>query len=551
MKKLISLSLMIVALFVFSGCRDNVIPGGEEIQKDKTQLYITNFNGGVGTEWLYKIKEQYEALHAEESYEEGKKGVQIIVDPIKNNGFHMIDTFGGGTDDIIFNEYMRINDWYAKGLLLDITDVVKSTCEGETRTIEDKLDSEQQEFLQRDGKYYALPHYSVYQGLMYNKDLFEKKGFYFALEQDNGNDGFVVKGDQKSCGPDGVMGTDDDGLPSSYEEFFKLCDYMVQRGVTPFVWTCQHANDYFTYLMNALYQTYEGKEDTMLNYSYDSKGNTTEIVTDIVNGELVTSNVVITPENGYLLKQQTGRYYAINFFSRIMSNNQYYHPYSTGDLTLSHTDAQELYLESELKNEPIAFLIEGTWWENESKVSGAYERTINKYGDIAKDRGFGFFPLPSKITGRVEEGEGSKSVLLDYINSYAGINSKIPSYKVDLAKDFLKYCYKDASLQLFTETTGVAKGLNYEMSSESLSKMTKFSQTVWNMKVSSDIIYPNSDSEFFKKNQTSLTVDEWVSTVNGQYETIYTHLKNLKKCDEIFLGNKIAEKTWKDRYFNK
>ena len=70
------------------------------------------------------------------------------------------------------------------------------------------------------------------------------------------------------------------------------------------------------------------------------------------------------------------------------------------------------------------------------------------------------------------------------------------------------------------------------------------------MKISSDIIYPNSDSAFFAKNQTSLTVDEWVSTVNGSLETIYTHLKNKKDGDSIFLGNKITEKTWKDKYFN-
>ena len=342
----------------------------------------------------------------------------------------------------------------------------------------------------------------------------------------------------------------DDGLPSSYEEFFKLCDYMVQRGVTPFVWTGQHANDYYTYLMNALYQTYEGKEDTLLNYTYDSGERTTEIITDIVNGNLVTENVKITPETGYLLNQQTGRYYAINFMSRILSNSSYYHPFSTGNLTFSHTDAQELYLESELKNEPVAFLIEGTWWENESVVSGAYDRTINKYGDIAKDRNFGYFPLPKQITGRVEEGQGSKSVLLDFINAYAGINKDIPEFKIDLAKDFLKYCYSDEILELFTEITGIAKGVQYSMSSDSLAKMTKFSQSVWNMKITSDIIYPNSNSTFFAKNQTALTTEYWVSTVGGSYETIYTHLKNKKDVDSIFLGNKVPEKTWKDKYFN-
>ena len=404
MKKIFIFSLVFFTVIILGSCFDRgEIPGGEAIQTDKTQLYVSNFNGGVGTEWLYQVKKKYEELHAEDSYEEGKKGVQVLIDPHKNNGYHMISTFAGSTIDIMFNEYIRYNDWVAKDLFLDITDVVKGTAPGEDKTIESKLYDEQKSFLQKDGKYYALPHYSVYQGLMYNIDLFDKKGLYFAKEVDNGNDGFVVKGEEKSCGPDGIYGTLDDGLPSSYEEFFKLCDYMVQRGVTPFVWTGQYANDYFQYLLNALYQTYEGKEDTMLNYTYDSGDKTTEIITNIVNGNLVTENVKITEQNGYLLKQQPGRYYAIKFFSQIMSNGSYYHPYSTGNLTFSHTDAQELYLESDLKNEPIAFLIEGTWWENEAKVSGAVDRTINKYGDIAKERNFGYFPLPKQITGRVEE----------------------------------------------------------------------------------------------------------------------------------------------------
>ena len=103
-------------------------------------------------------------------------------------------------------------------------------------------------------------------------------------------------------------------------------------------------------------------------------------------------------------------------------------------------------------------------------------------------------------------------------------------------------------LELFTEITGVAKGLQYSVSDESLAKMTKFSQSVWKMKISSDIIYPNSNSTFFAKNQTALTVDEWVSTVGGAYETIYTHLKNKKDADSVFLGNFIEQKTWVDTY---
>ena len=62
MKKLFSLCLVLLSLITLTGCRDeNVIPGGEAIQHDKTQLYVSNFNGGIGTEWLYKVKKIYEA----------------------------------------------------------------------------------------------------------------------------------------------------------------------------------------------------------------------------------------------------------------------------------------------------------------------------------------------------------------------------------------------------------------------------------------------------------------------------------------------------------
>ena len=39
----------------------------------------------------YMIKKKYEELHAEDSYEEGKKGVQVLIDPHKNNEYHRLD----------------------------------------------------------------------------------------------------------------------------------------------------------------------------------------------------------------------------------------------------------------------------------------------------------------------------------------------------------------------------------------------------------------------------------------------------------------------------
>lgn len=551
MKRIFTLCLSVLAVLTLTSCRDREqVPGGEEIQKDKTQLYVTNYDGGIGTEWLYAIKKVYEEKNLEVSWEDGKKGVQIIVDPVKNNGYHMINTFDGSGIDVMFNQNMRYSSWVGNNLLLDITDVVESTYPGESRTIEDKLYPAQQKFLQRNEKYYALPHYTGFSGVIYNIDLFEKKGLYFADEIDNGNDGFIVKGEKKSCGPDGIYGTNDDGLPSSYEEFFKLCDYMIDRSVIPFVWTGQYAVDYYSGLLDGLYRNYEGYDDIMLNYTYDSGDKTTEIITNIVDGKLITENVKITPETGYLLKQQTGRYWAIQFFSKILSNSSYYHPYSIGNLTFSHTDAQEYFYESDLKNEPIAFLVEGQWWENEAKTSGAISRAVNKYGIDPSKRNFGFLPLPSKITGRVEEGEGTSSVLKDGIDAYACINADISAEKAKLAKDFLKFCYSDAMLELFTATNGITKSLKYTISDDALNAMTPFARSVWKMKESANIIYPYSDSEFFRQNQTSLTVNEWVSTVDNSYEHMLVHFKNKKDADKIFLGSFVKKETWLSTYFS-
>ena len=88
-----------------------------------------------------------------------------------------------------------------------------------------KLDESQQIALTaKNGSYYALPHYEIYTGLVYDADLFTEKAFYFAK-----GGGWTDEDSEKSCGPDGIYNTYDDGLPSSYEEFYKMMDKMVDE----------------------------------------------------------------------------------------------------------------------------------------------------------------------------------------------------------------------------------------------------------------------------------------------------------------------------------
>jgi hypothetical protein len=457
------------------------------------------------------------------------------------------------TNDVFFIENVFYADFASQKKFLDISDVVQSTADGDTQTIESKLSDADKEFLTAfDGKYYALPHYECYKGVTYDIDLFVKKGFYFAADANNGNNGFILsKEDKKSVGPDGVYGTSDDGLPATYEEFYKLCNYMVECGVTPFVWTGMYA-DYSTNIAEMAYSNYTGADGVSLNYTYDSKGATTEIVTDFnSDGTPITQNVTITSENGYLLKQQTGRYYALEFFKTIVDNSEWYTSDSISP-TYSHLDAQEDFVYSSLENKPIAMLVDGTWWYNEA--SGAMERSANDYGARAENRNFGWLPIPGNVSGTVTEENGSKNVICDAMRAYGFIKANIAENKIALAKAFLKFCYSDTELQAFTETTGCARNLEYSLTDEQYGNMTKYAQSIWDMKSTAERVEAYSTSKLFLYNQSALLTDMWASSVSRQsYKYPLNGFRAKVSAVDYFKGTWISNETWtyKDsKYFS-
>lgn len=198
------------------------------IDETQTQLYVSNLNFGIGYDWLNKVKRRFETVYAEESFETGKKGIQVIIDTENQvNGAWLI--IPNSSWDVYFNENLPFNDYVSQGQLLDISDVVKAPAYGETKTIERKLTDDQKASVTAyDGKYYVLPHYEAYRGLSYNVKVFEDNKLFFAENKDNGNGGFVVSAkDKRSLGPNGktgvIDGVDysyDDGLPATVDEFF-------------------------------------------------------------------------------------------------------------------------------------------------------------------------------------------------------------------------------------------------------------------------------------------------------------------------------------------
>ena len=551
MKKKSIFALMmavIMTLSLLAGCGS----GGGKVDSTKTHLSVLCYDGGIGSEWMKNAAKRFEEKYANVSFEEGKTGVVIDITNDKLDGKNGVTTTPYA---IWFTESVNFNELIATNQIVDITDVVTGSLSevsdgAETGSIEDKLAPEFKEALTAlNGNYYCVPHYEVYTGLVYDVDLFDEYGYYFSI-----NGGFTPDAEDKTVGPDGVKGTKDDGLPSSYEELYTLMDQMVADGVIPFTWVGSSEN-YVNDMFAGLQVAYAGKDEFMLNVTFDSSAtNTQATIIDSFDGETpVEKKVTITDDNGYLMMKQAGKYYAMELMEKIMSNDSYH---TKLDKSTSHLDTQEKFILSSLKagEKPIAMMIEGSYWYNEA--TEALKRSVNTYKDQAEGRRFGWMPLPVQYKGSVTEGNGKKTTVLETLNSVAFINAKYKDNAevLDLAKKFLQFCYTDESLVEFSVLTGLPKCVNYVIPEDKMALIDNyFQKDVLDTKMNADVVYPYSDNPIYVNDQNQFMFNQgsplWGATYNGRTSTnYYTAFKSGVTAKDYFLASAMDEQTWNSRY---
>lgn len=543
-------ALLAFSTFAFSACTKQT---GEKIDHTKTQLYVCNYNGGFGEEWLKKAKTRFEAAHAEDSYESGKTGVQVVIHNTKDSGSTINSRMSTTTDEVFFAESVYYYDFVAGDMLLDITDMVeeKLTAFGEIKSVEDKLTDEQKNYFRTpDGKYYGLPHYSGFIGIVFDVDLFESVGLYFSKDEDNGNDGFVYgKGDQfdreeLSAGPDGIEGTYDDGLPVTFDDFFKLCDYIKENRIIPMSWAGQYPS-YPANLMTSFWADYEGREQMMLNYTF--KGTATNLVT--VSGGTVTpkGDVEISEQNGYELHSQRGKYEALNFMDRLVDTSKAYCYDKSFNKSQSQMGAQEDYLYGGKVRgkDSIAMMIEGNWWENEA--SGIFESVVESTSknNARGVRRFGLMPMPKA------EGAHEGLTLIDNNVAACFINKNIKEFKKDLARSFLQFCHTDESLREFNITTNCPKAYNYDTDSiKNSEEMTYFGKWVMEMKDNAEVVYPYSSNSLYLDYQSEFIYYQNIWANGSTYDAANVLRQSGKTADNYFgdMINHRNQGSWNNRY---
>ncbi|MBQ7912351.1 MAG: carbohydrate ABC transporter substrate-binding protein [Clostridia bacterium] len=489
MKKILTKVMAVLcaatACMPFAACSDGV-----KIDKTKTQLYVSLFNGGVGRNWLDAHIERFQEDYADVEFTPGKKGVQIIVSPHKKGMTEIGPKMAKAKEEVYFLEKINYHDEIAQGRFLDITDMVteKLTEFGEDGTIEDKLYPSQQEYYKVNGRYYGLPHAQSPTLITYDADLFDLKSLYLD-KSGRPNKKSTDKG-ELSLGVDGVEGTYDDGLPATYEEFFNLCATMKKRGVDPIIWSGMY-EWYTTRFAKQLRADFDGEEATV---PYTFNGTMSHIVDTIdSNGNITYKDpVTITEQNGYEALSSASYYYAFKFLEE-MYKGGYYSKHSI-DGNVSHSAAHAYFLKSRFTSATdIAMLIEGLYWVNEA--SPAFKSMASYQGSSLQERNLRVMPLPKATAEQV----GEQTTIVDSLNQLAFISAYIDEDKKELATTFLQYCTTQKSLEEFLVKTGLTRNFKVDYSNI-YDDLCPYSQSVVDLLSSCNYIMPASASPIFQKN---------------------------------------------------
>ena len=529
-KRLLAVLMCCLTVCTMVACGNNRGDDEDPIDPTKTQLYVSNYDGGFGDEWLRQAADRFEELHKDDKLEEGKTGIQIRIVNHKKQGDQILREMITTTNEIFFCEGLPYRDGALQNYFLDITEAVAEplTEYGEQGSIEDKMTTQQQNWFKVNGSYYAIPHYEGYYGMFYDVDTFDERNLFMT------DSGTFTNYSGRGKGADGVAGTYDDGLPANITQFFKLLDEMKRQGLSPIGWPGNYPR-YMSDMMVNYSAAYEGYDQTMLNYTFN--GTAENLIT--LNGNTVVADekdLEINNSNGYELQRQAGKYYALKFAERIIDGDYWFSGSFNNSQT--HKDSQDAFLIGafDKTQKEIGILIDGTWWENEA--SETFAAMAKRYPGSGKgERRFGImsFPMPDG-----EESRSQTAAVVDHLASTAFINKNIADYKKEVAIDFIRFTATDASLIEFTQMTSTPKALQYELTDTQLSELTYLGQQVWNFKKDSQVVYKFSDTPLYYLNMSYFTDNNWES---GTQTIPSQALEEGMSAEEYFKGMYGTSKT--------
>jgi len=499
-KRIMLLMSTLCSLSVLTGCGNKGGHGGDE---SKVIVNVSAYNGGFDLKWLYELEKRYEEKHKDEVYG-SKKGIDINVCVATTTAPDDSSSITHEDYHIYFGEDIPYVAWSANNVFLDLAPTFDAVNPYDGKTISSKLSKQLNDGYNIGGKIYGIPYSLGTFGIIYNKTLFTSKKLYISKASTSTYTKFTNKDSDKSAGPDGNYDTEyDNGLPATYNQFFDLCNKIVEKGDIPFTWPGASKYFYLAEFMYSMLASNEGYDGIMnrlyMNDSADNLG-LINASNEFINDEEPTQ---ITKDNGYELFRSKGTLDAYDFMYKVLTNTtgannlKYYQDENGSDITnnKTHYESQTTFRNG-WNDQDVLMSLEGTWFECESA------KHIDNYFEDNDD--LGFMPLPKPSVADLSE-EERQPVLFDSSNSLCYVKGNISDENVKKCTlDFLQYVYSDEGLNIFTQKTNSFISIDYDLTSETLENLTTFGQDIYNMRKNGDVVYQVTNNTKFSNNWTYL-----------------------------------------------
>lgn len=582
MKKLLSLILggvLTVSTIISAGCGGI---GGGGGSTSKNVITFATSESTVGDLWINDAIARYKLVNPD---------VTVQVD-VCGNEVNLLS----GTDahDIITAEAVHLNQYIQQDFLADLTELwTRESKYGEGKLEDRVLDYAKYNVKGEDGKYYGIPHNEYFSGLTYNVEIFDKHGYYFTDDKENGEEVITDYGIayfvcdtecEKSKGPDhktgvidGIDYSIDDGLPATLQELAILCQFMKSQGTLPIQYPGAYPS-YLNGLCAALWASLAGEEQLQVYNTFDGKievvkgrkrTNTQTNLDELLYGTepLIqgakqkgkTGSIATLPEtewvtidktNGYLVDEMSAKYYSLAFLETAI--NEGFLTEKPG--THTHTDSQKDFLVGSLDNQTeVGMMVESSYWWYEAD----WEGVLNKFEQVAVDRkakdlNVRLMPLPSAVNQEAYE----SSERTDWTNTLYDVGGAALLVTKQASKDrehfeaildFLDFLYSDAELKAFTKNTGMSRPLDYDIKADDPS-FSKYTQALLEMKNNFKIVYHSADNPIFQRYGEKYFITIW-----GDCWLCFSMADNHRKLTSgyntvaIFEAKRVSQMMWDER----
>lgn len=412
-KRIVATGLMaVMTLSCLAGC------GGKKNNKkggtSQTDIEISYWNSGLGTDWLDTMIESFETEHPEyHVYYTATADSSAVSSGLGLSDVDTVDLYMGITESKTQH-------------LEPLDDVLDYTPKGESKSIREKINASYLDLMtEEDGKIYNLTYGGGMLSFVYNKKMFKEAG----ITQ----------------------------VPRTTDELTVVCNTLTKKGIVPL---CHFTGGgYYDFLSEAFYMQYEGK-DYYLNNFYkcvDENGTSpSKAVFSNKDGRyevLKAYEKFITPEN-VLQGSNSGQHVTmqtmfVNGEAAMMASGSWLVTEMKDTGSLDDFDMMRLPVissitnklqtvkkESELRKviDAIDSVLDGTKAESDYQADGGY--TIDGLTISADDWKYVY---NARTTSAV---------------NYAGESMFIPNYAnaKEGAKEFIKFFYSDKGYQIYTQS---------------------------------------------------------------------------------------------------